>query len=88
MRDTWTNISGTKLPNLPVNCIVYQSYAKGSYIATDIGAAHKDSIDRAALFNTKLPHVSVRELEIQYNIGKLGPTYGRGGKHLIYSQFQ
>ena len=30
------------------------------------------------LFNNGLPHVSVRELEIQYNIGKLGPIYGRG----------
>ena len=26
--DTWVNISGTQLPNLPVNCIIYQSYKR------------------------------------------------------------
>lgn len=79
--DTWTNISGTQLPNLPVNCIVYQSYAKGDlYIGTDIGVFHKDStMSEWQLFNNGLPHVSVRELEIQYNIGKIrAATYGRG----------
>ena len=79
--DTWTNISGTQLPNLPVNCIVFQSYAKDDlYIGTDIGVYHRDStMTEWQLFNTGLPHVSVRELEIQYSAGKIrAATFGRG----------
>ena len=79
--DTWLNISGTQLPNLPVNCIVFQSYAKDDlYIGTDIGVYHKDStMTEWQLFNTGLPHVSVRELEIQYSAGKIrAATFGRG----------
>tara|TARA_B110000116_G_C16418574_1_gene395174 strand:- start:38 stop:616 length:579 start_codon:yes stop_codon:yes gene_type:complete len=79
--DTWTNISGTNLPNLPVNCIVFQSYTNDDlYIGTDIGVFHKDnSMTEWQSFNTGLPSVSVRELEIQYSSGKLkAATFGRG----------
>ena len=78
---TWVNISGSQLPNLPVNCIVFQSYTKDDlYIGTDIGVYHKDStMNEWQLFNTGLPFVSVRELEIQYSAGKLrAATFGRG----------
>ena len=78
---TWTNISGTSLPNLPVNCIVFQSYSNDDlYIGTDIGVFHKDkTMSEWQLFNVGLPNVSVRELEIQYAIGKIrAATYGRG----------
>jgi len=78
---TWINISGSQLPNLPVNCIVFQSYTKDDlYIGTDIGVYHKDStMNEWQLFNTGLPFVSVRELEIQYSAGKLrAATFGRG----------
>ena len=53
---TWVNISGTQLPNLPVNCIIYQSYAKDDlYIGTDIGVFHKDStMTEWQLFNNGL----------------------------------
>ena len=78
---TWINISGTQLPNLPVNCIVFQSYAKDDlYIGTDIGVYHKDStMNEWQLFNTGLPFVNISELEIQYSAGKLrAATFGRG----------
>ena len=78
---TWINISGTKLPNLPVNCILFQSYSKDDlYIGTDIGVYHKDStMNEWQIYSTGLPFVSVRELEIQYNVGKLrAATFGRG----------
>ena len=58
------------------------------YIGTDIGVFHKDStMTEWQLFNNGLPHVSVRELEIQYTIGKIrSATFGRGGlgKRLKY----
>lgn len=79
--NSWINISGSNLPNLPVNCIVYQSYSKDDlYIGTDIGVYHKDStMTEWQLFNNGLPHVNITELEIQYGIGKIrAATYGRG----------
>ena len=77
----WTNISGNNLPNLPVNCIVFQSYSKDDlYVGTDIGLYHKDStMSDWQLYNNGLPFVSVRELEIQYSAGKIrAATFGRG----------
>ena len=77
----WVNISGNSLPNLPVNCIVFQSSSKDDlYIGTDIGVYHKDSsMSDWQLYNNGLPHVNVRELEIQYSAGKIrAATYGRG----------
>lgn len=78
---TWNNITGAALPNLPVNCIVYQYFANDDlYIGTDIGVYHKDNnmTDWAPYMNG-LPNVIVNELEIQYDIGKIrAATFGRG----------
>lgn len=78
--DSWTNISGT-LPNIPVNCIVYQNNSPGIvYIGTDFGVFYRDStMADWAPFDENLPKVIVNELEIQYNVKKLrAATYGRG----------
>lgn len=76
----WNNISGS-LPNIPVNCVVYQNQSDDVlYIGTDFGVFYRDS---AAVdwipYNGGLPNVIVSELEIQYSAGKLrAATYGRG----------
>ncbi len=77
---TWTNISGT-LPNVPVNCVVYQNNSPGRiYVGTDIGVYYRDDLTGSWQdFNTGLPNVVVTELEIQYGTRKLrASTYGRG----------
>ena len=79
--NTWSNISGTNLPNLPVNCIVYQDLTNDDlYIGTDIGVYHKDNtMSEWQPFMTGLPNVEVAELEIHYGSGKIkAATYGRG----------
>lgn len=79
--NNWTNISGSNLPNLPVNCIVYQGLANDDlYIGTDIGVYHKDnSMTDWQPFKTGLPNVIVDELEIHYGVGKIrAATFGRG----------
>lgn len=77
---SWTNISGT-LPNLPVNCIVYQKNSKDAlYIGTDVGVYYRDSsmMDWVP-YMTNLPNVPVSELEIHYGTGKIrAATFGRG----------
>ncbi len=77
---TWTNISGS-LPNLPVNCIVYQKdYYDRIFIGNDIGVYYRDNnTNDWVAFGTGLPNVVVNELEIQYNAEKIrAATYGRG----------
>ncbi len=77
---TWTNITGS-LPNLPVNCIVYETgSADGLYIGTDVGVYYRDNnIGDWVLYSNALPNVIVTELEINYTTNKLyAGTFGRG----------
>lgn len=77
---TWTNITGS-LPNLPVNCIVYEAgSADGLYIGTDVGVYYRDNnLGDWVLYSNALPNVIVMELEINYTTNKLyAGTFGRG----------
>ena len=77
----WTNITGNNLPNLPINCIVYQGLTNDDlYIGTDVGVYFKDnSMSDWVPFMTGLPNVVVKELEIHYAEGSISAaTYGRG----------
>ena len=77
----WINITGNNLPNLPVNCIVYQGLTNDDlYIGTDVGVYFKDnSMSDWVPFMTGLPNVVVKELEIHYAEGSISAaTYGRG----------
>ncbi|TAL68443.1 MAG: T9SS type A sorting domain-containing protein [Bacteroidetes bacterium] len=77
---SWKNISGN-LPNVPVNCIVYQ---KGSpdrlYVGTDIGVFYTDyGSSYWEPYGSGMPNVIVYELEIQESSKKLrAATFGRG----------
>lgn len=76
----WINYSGS-LPNIPVNCIVYQTGSnEGLYIGTDIGVFYKDgSMTDWIPYQTGLPNVVVADLEISYYDNKLwAGTFGRG----------
>lgn len=77
---TWTNVSGS-LPNLPVNCVVYQPGSSDLvYVGTDIGIYYRDnSMPDWQPYNTELPNVIISDLEILPSINKLrAATYGRG----------
>jgi PKD repeat protein len=77
---SWTNFS-TGLPNLPVNCIVYQNGTQdGVYVGTDVGVYYRDNTYASwQPYFTGLPNVIVKELEIYYATGKLrAATFGRG----------
>jgi len=77
---TWSNYS-TGLPNLPVNCIVYQNNSNNAlYVGTDVGVYFMcDSLPSWQPFYNGLPNVDVEELEIAYSINKIrAATSGRG----------
>ena len=77
----WTNVSGN-LPNIPVNCIVFENgSANRIYAGTDLGVFYLDDDTGGNWieFNTSLPNVVVSELEIQYEDGLIfAATFGRG----------
>ncbi len=77
---TWANVSGT-LPNLPVNCIIYQpGSSDGLYIGMDVGVFYTDSnLSDWETYNQGLPSITVTDLEIRTSTSKLrASTYGRG----------
>jgi len=77
---TWSNYSGT-LPNLTVNCIVYQNGSNdGLYVGTDVGVYYRDSsMTDWIYYNTGLPNVVVADLKISYLNNKIyAGTFGRG----------
>jgi len=74
------NISGN-LPNVPVNCIVYQKDSPDRlFIGTDIGVFYTDYNSLYwEPYGEDLPNLIVNELEIFYPDNKLrAATYGRG----------
>lgn len=78
--NSWTNISGT-MPDIPVNCIKYANDGtNGLYIGTDYGVYYYNNVLNDWIpFNTNLPNVIVRDIEINptYDVLRAG-TYGRG----------
>jgi photosystem II stability/assembly factor-like uncharacterized protein len=77
---TWTNMT-YDLPNVPVNCIVYQEgKSKILYIGTDIGVFYLlPNTTTWVSYNDDLPKVIVSELEIDYTDTSLvAATFGRG----------
>jgi photosystem II stability/assembly factor-like uncharacterized protein len=79
---TWKNVSG-HLPNIPVNCLVFDPLTYDIYIGTDLGVFYSPdpggSNPQWTAYDTGLPNVVVSELEIHRH-GKLirAATYGRG----------
>lgn len=76
----WTNISGT-LPNVPVNCLIYQKDSPDRlYIGTDIGVFYRDNATNDWLvFGSGLPNVVICDLDIHYATDMLrAATYARG----------
>jgi hypothetical protein len=78
---SFTNIA-TGLPAIGKNCIVHQGRNTENplYVGTSLGVYYKDdSMTTWQPFDTNLPNVSVRDLEINLEDNKIiAATYGRG----------
>jgi Bacterial Ig domain/Secretion system C-terminal sorting domain len=77
---TWANISAG-LPSIPAECFVTQNNATGVvYVGTDLGVYYSaNSGTTWTAFNTGMPGLVIKDLEIFYPTGKLrAATYGRG----------
>lgn len=81
---TWADITGN-LPGVSFNCLVYDKNSnEGIYVGNWTGIYYKDAtMSDWVAFNTGLPLVSVRKLEIYYGTSWFtskikAATYGRG----------
>lgn len=77
---TWTNLSAG-LPNLPVNCILYESGTPdGIYIGMDGGVYYRDNTTSGWVnFSSGLPNVPVNQLAMYNATHTLrAATFGRG----------
>ena len=78
---TFTDIA-SGLPSISKNCIVHQGRNPNNplYVGTSLGVYYKDdSMSTWQPFDTNLPNVSVRDLEINLEDAKIvAATYGRG----------
>ncbi|MBC7555055.1 MAG: hypothetical protein H7257_13890 [Taibaiella sp.] len=79
-RTTGTWLLYNSLPNIPVNCIVIDSFSGTRYIGTDVAVYYMDTIvNNWFLYNTNLPSVNVTDLNINYGTNEIwAATYGRG----------
>ena len=78
---TWTNFSGTTLPNSSTRAIVYQNGSQdGLYVGTVAGVYYRNAaMNDWQVYNNNLPNVIVDSLEIDYASSKIrAGTFGRG----------
>jgi hypothetical protein len=79
----WTYVNGS-LPNVPINCILYDGSSGAApdalYIGTDIGVFYRDNnLADWIPFSNGLPVVEITDLEMHPTLGLLrAGTYGRG----------
>ncbi|MEM7368729.1 MAG: GEVED domain-containing protein [Bacteroidota bacterium] len=77
---TWTNITHN-LGNMPIRSVaIDHSSAANIYVGAEIGVYYKPMNSNSwTLYNTNLPNVAVRDLEIQYGSNTIkAATWGRG----------
>ena len=78
---TWTNYTGTTLPNSSTRAIVYETGSQDAlYVGTVAGIYYRNAtMNDWQAYNNNLPNVIVDSLEIDYSTSKIrAGTYGRG----------
>jgi photosystem II stability/assembly factor-like uncharacterized protein len=85
----WSNITNN-LNNMPVNCVVIDASVPANiYLGTEIGVYTKTfAATNWELFNTLLPNVAIREMEINQGSQTLyASTWGRGAyKRVLHNR--
>lgn len=75
----WSDKTGTGLPDLPVQCFVYDYLNNDIYIGTDVGVYYKPISDVAWQEEEDFPKVLVSDLFLNKSSGDIvAGTYGRG----------
>ena len=84
----WTNYN-IGLPNIPVNCIVIDSFSGTKYVGTDMAVYYMDTLtNHWTIYNTNLPTVQITDLNINYATSELwAATYGRSMWKTVKREF-
>lgn len=75
----WSKLQDS-LPDVPVQCIAFDTANGTMYVGTDIGVFYRDpSMTSWAAYNSGLPAIEVTDISINYATNELwAATYGRG----------
>lgn len=79
-KGTWKQIN-TGLPNVPINCIEFDSSRNVLYVGTDIAVYYNDTSTQGnwASFRKNMPNIEISDLGINYTTQEIwASTYGRG----------
>lgn len=79
-KGTWTRIN-TGLPDVPINCIEFDSSRNVLYVGTDIAVYYNDTSTQGQWepYRKNMPNIEITDLGINYNTKEIwASTYGRG----------
>jgi len=77
--DNWTNITGSNLPNIPIQCFEYDFLNETMFVGTDVGIYYREMDDNDWAYAGDLPRAIVSDIELNKISGNLVvSTYGRG----------
>ena len=77
--ESWKNITGSGLPNLPVQCFQYDFLNQKMYVGTDVGVYYCSMNDNVWAYTGDLPRCIVSSMKLNKTTGDLViSTFGRG----------
>ncbi len=77
--DSWDNITGSGLPNLPIQCFEYDFLNQTMFVGTDAGLYYREMDGNSWAYAGNLPRIIVSDIELNKLTGELViATYGRG----------
>lgn len=77
--DNWTNVTGSGLPNLPIQCFEYDFLNQRMFVGTDVGVYYKDMEASSWNYATGFPRTVVSKIKLNRLTGDLiVSTFGRG----------
>ncbi|VAW22827.1 hypothetical protein MNBD_BACTEROID01-1947 [hydrothermal vent metagenome] len=77
--DNWTNITGSNLPNIPIQCFEYDFLNQTMFVGTDVGIYYREMDDNDWTYSSGFPRAIVSSLNLNKLSGDLVvSTYGRG----------
>ncbi len=77
--DSWSNITGSGLPNLPIQCFEYDFLDQTMFVGTDVGVFYRKMVDNGWTYSNGFPRAVVSSMNLNKLSGDLVvSTYGRG----------
>ena len=77
--DSWDNITGSGLPNIPIQCFEYDFLNQTMFVGTDVGVYYREMDSNTWAYSGDLPRAIISSMKLNKLTGDLViSTYGRG----------